>query len=154
MTFYSFMNIVNMSFKVLALLSLALAISQSQCTGVCWEVALEPIKLPFILSGVCSPSVANYCANPFEVFLYFLQNFRHCFWIWELVFLLCILLQNLWHCFQHLEKSFQEGPSGASQSTQIRLLWWHVWFDLSQWCMCSLEFCRYVVKQFFKKSTF
>ena len=29
--------------KVLALLSLALVISLSQCTGVCWEVALEPI---------------------------------------------------------------------------------------------------------------
>ena len=53
--------------KVLALLSLALVISLSQCTGVCWEVALEPIKLPFILSGVCSPSEANYSSNPFEV---------------------------------------------------------------------------------------
>ena len=29
--------------------------------------ALEPIELPFILSGVCSPSEANYCSNPFEV---------------------------------------------------------------------------------------
>ena len=56
--------------KVLALLSLALVISLSQCTGVCWEVALEPIELPFILSGVCSPSEANYCSNPFEVLLY------------------------------------------------------------------------------------
>ena len=56
--------------KVLALLSLALVISLSQCTGVCWEVALEPIELPFILSGVYSPSEANYCSNPFEVFLH------------------------------------------------------------------------------------
>ena len=32
------------------------------------EFALESIKLPFILSGVCSPSEANYCSNPFEVF--------------------------------------------------------------------------------------
>ena len=24
--------------------------------------------MPFILSGVCSPSEANYCSNPFEVF--------------------------------------------------------------------------------------
>ena len=55
--------------KVLAELSLALVISLSQCTGACWEFALEPIKLPFILSGVCSPSEANYCSNPFEVFL-------------------------------------------------------------------------------------
>ena len=54
--------------KVLALLSLALVISLSQCTGVCLEVALEPIELPFILSGVCSPSEANYCSIPFEVF--------------------------------------------------------------------------------------
>ena len=54
--------------KVLALLSLALVISLIQCTGVCWEVALEPIELPFILSGVCSPSEANYCSNPFEIF--------------------------------------------------------------------------------------
>ena len=54
--------------KVLAELSLALVISLSQCTGACWEFALEPIKLPFILSGVCSPSEANYCSNPFEVF--------------------------------------------------------------------------------------
>ena len=56
--------------KVLAELSLALVISLSQCTGACWEFALEPIKLPFILSGVCSPSEANYCSNPF-VFLNF-----------------------------------------------------------------------------------
>ena len=34
------------------------------------EFALELIKLPFILSGVCSPSEANYCSNPFEVFLF------------------------------------------------------------------------------------
>ena len=54
--------------KVLALLSLALVISLIQCTGVCWEVALEPIELPFILSGVYSPSEANYCSNPFEIF--------------------------------------------------------------------------------------
>ena len=57
--------------KVLAELSLTLVISLSQCTGACWEFALESIKLPFILSGVCSPSEANYCSNPFEVF--FLQ---------------------------------------------------------------------------------
>ena len=25
--------------------------------------------MPFILSGVCSPSEANYCSNPFEVFV-------------------------------------------------------------------------------------
>ena len=31
-----------------------------------------PIKLPFILSGVCSPSLANYCSNPFEIFIRFL----------------------------------------------------------------------------------
>ena len=55
--------------KVLASLSLALVISLSQCTGVCWEVALEPIELPFTLNGVCSPSEANYCSNPFEIFL-------------------------------------------------------------------------------------
>ena len=60
--------------KVLAELSLALVISLSQCTGACWEFALEPIKLPFILSGVCSPSEANYCSNPFEVFLYSLRS--------------------------------------------------------------------------------
>ena len=29
---------------------------------------LKPIRLPFELSGVCSPSEANYCSNPFEVF--------------------------------------------------------------------------------------
>ena len=62
--------------KVLALLSLALVISLIQCTGVCWEVALEPIELPFILSGVCSPSEANYCSNPFEVNFYTLQSAR------------------------------------------------------------------------------
>ena len=53
---------------VLAEVSLALVISPSQCTGACWEFALEPIALPFILSGVCSPSEANYCSNPFEIF--------------------------------------------------------------------------------------
>ena len=36
--------------------------------------AKELIKLPFILSGVCSPSEANYCSNPFEVFYYELEN--------------------------------------------------------------------------------
>ena len=55
--------------KVLFWLSLALAISLSQWTRACWEFALEPIKLPFILSGVCSPSEANYCSNPFEVLI-------------------------------------------------------------------------------------
>ena len=33
------------------------------------QLALEPIKLHFILSGVFSPREANYCSNPFEVFL-------------------------------------------------------------------------------------
>ena len=56
----------------LAWLSLALVISLGQCTGACCEFALEPIKSSFILSGVCSPSEANYCSNPFEVF--FFQN--------------------------------------------------------------------------------
>ena len=28
--------------------------------------------MPFILSGVCSLSEANYCSNPFEVFVLFL----------------------------------------------------------------------------------
>ena len=51
-----------------ARLSFALVISPSQCTGACWEFVLEPLELPFILSGVCSPSEANYCSNPFEVF--------------------------------------------------------------------------------------
>ena len=32
------------------------------------QLALEPIKLHFILSGVFSPREANYCSNPFEVF--------------------------------------------------------------------------------------
>ena len=52
-----------------AWLSLALVISLSQCTGACWEFALEPLRLRFVLSGVCSPSEANYCSNPFEVFI-------------------------------------------------------------------------------------
>ena len=55
--------------KGLACLTLALVISLSQCTGACWEFVLESIKLPFILSGVCSWSEVNYCSNPFEVFL-------------------------------------------------------------------------------------
>ena len=59
--------------KVLAWQSLALVISLSQCTGACWDFALESIKLPFILSGVCSPSEANYCSNPFEVFMWGLE---------------------------------------------------------------------------------
>ena len=50
----------------LAWLSLALVISLSQCTRACWEFALESLELPFILSGFCSPSEANYCSNPFE----------------------------------------------------------------------------------------
>ena len=54
--------------KVLAWLNLALVISLSQCTRACLEFALESLELPFILSGFCSPSEANYCSNPFEVF--------------------------------------------------------------------------------------
>ena len=34
------------------------------------QLALEPIKLHFILSGIFSPREANYCSNPFEVFLW------------------------------------------------------------------------------------
>ena len=45
-------------------------ISLSQWAGACWGFALESIKLLFILSGVCSPVEANYCSNPFEVFLH------------------------------------------------------------------------------------
>ena len=56
-------------------LSLALVISLSQCTGACWEFSLEPLELPFILSGVCSPSEANYCSNPFEVLINALNFF-------------------------------------------------------------------------------
>ena len=33
--------------------------------------ALEPAKLPLILSGVCSPSSANYFPNPFGIFWMF-----------------------------------------------------------------------------------
>ena len=43
------------------------------CIGACCEFALEPLEFPFILSGVCSTSEANYCSNPFEVFLTFLD---------------------------------------------------------------------------------
>ena len=49
-------------------LSLVLAIPIA-----CWAFIIEPIKLAFILSGVCSPSEANYCSNPFEVFIRFLK---------------------------------------------------------------------------------
>ena len=66
--------------KVLSWLSLALLISLSQWTGACWEFALEPIKLPFILSGVCSPSEANYCSNPFKVFMILLNTIRNFSW--------------------------------------------------------------------------
>ena len=85
--------------KVLALLSLALVISLIQCTGVCWEVALEPIELPFILSGVCSPSEANYCSNPFEVF------------IWKPMFL----------------GRFEEILSCKSISSSIHICTWRYW---------------------------
>ena len=34
------------------------------------QLALEPIKLHFILSGIFSPREANYCSNPFEVFFF------------------------------------------------------------------------------------
>ena len=54
-----------------AWLSLILVIS----LGACWAFTLEPIKLPFTLSGVCSPSEANYCSHPFEVFMKFFDLF-------------------------------------------------------------------------------
>ena len=48
--------------------------SQAQL-GPAWpnlaQLALEPIKLHFILSGIFSPREANYCSNPFEVFFHF-----------------------------------------------------------------------------------
>ena len=50
-----------------ALLNFAWAIFWGHCTGAFWAFTLEHIKLPLILSGVCSPSSANYCSNPFEI---------------------------------------------------------------------------------------
>ena len=49
-------------------LILVLVISLSQCTGASWEFALESLKLPFILRGVCCPSEANYCSCSNECF--------------------------------------------------------------------------------------
>ena len=69
-----------------AWLSLVLVISLSQCTGACWEIALEPFELPFILSGVCCPSEANYCSNPFEVFL--------CIYCYVMLFIWLIKLEK------------------------------------------------------------
>ena len=37
-----------------------------QCTGACWAFALQHIKLPFILNGVCRLS-EKYISNPFEI---------------------------------------------------------------------------------------
>ena len=75
--------------KVLAELSLTLVISLSQCTEACWEFALEPIKLPFILSGVCSPSETNYCSNPFEVFYFYFKKNSFFFASWNYFLLTC-----------------------------------------------------------------
>ena len=47
---------------------LSLAMSIGHWTGACWAFTIEPIKLSFILNGVCSPSKVNYCSNLFEVF--------------------------------------------------------------------------------------
>ena len=33
-------------------------------------IALVPIKLPLLFRGVCSPSSATYCSNPFEIFIF------------------------------------------------------------------------------------
>ena len=89
--------------KVLALLSLALVISLSQCTGVCWEVALEPIELPFTLNGVCSPSEANYCSNPFEIFFLWTQNSWKSRTFWQpmryFIFSLNSKVKNPWKSF-------------------------------------------------------
>ena len=47
-----------------------------------WSIALEPIKLPLILSGVCSPSSAIYCSNPFEILVcVFIVVWRGCWLI-------------------------------------------------------------------------
>ena len=51
--------------------SLALVKSLNHWTEACLEFTLEPIKLPFTLSGVCSPNEGIYCSNLFEVFLEF-----------------------------------------------------------------------------------
>ena len=48
---------------------LSLAMSIGHWTGACWAFTIEPIKLSFILNGVCSPSKVNYCSNLFEVFI-------------------------------------------------------------------------------------
>ena len=53
--------------------------SQAQL-GPAWpnlaQLALEPIKLHFILSGIFSPREANYCSNPFEVLSLLAKNLK------------------------------------------------------------------------------
>ena len=61
-------------------------ISLSQWTGACWEFALEPIKLLFTLSGVCSQGEANYRSNPFEVLIIKFS--------WFLKFWFCLFINN------------------------------------------------------------
>ena len=59
------------------LCSVLLEIAQlgSELLGQLLEAtALEPVKLPLILSGVCSLFSANYFPNPFGIFSKIFQN--------------------------------------------------------------------------------
>ena len=111
--------------------SLALVISLSQCTGACKEFALEPLRLPFILNGVCSPSEANYCSNPFEVF------FRK----------LCRYVLIIAHLHTYFESDF-----GGCNSKQIWSVFlnldrlWIINYDLLAWWWCDLTWIYICIK--------
>ena len=64
---------------------------------------LEPIKLPFILSGVCSPSEANYCSNPFEVLSKALSLVRGCMTFLELSVLSNVKKKRIPEIFNFLQ---------------------------------------------------
>ena len=63
-----------------------MAIAWHNCTGICWAIALEPFKLPLILSRVCSPISTNYCWNLVEDFFFFslLSADLHLCYFWVL----------------------------------------------------------------------
>ena len=76
---------------------LSLAISLEHYMGAFWAFALEPMKLPFILSGICSPNEANYSSNPFEVFFFCILQHN-----WEAVNCTFVSLKSKWTLLNNL----------------------------------------------------
>ena len=105
---------------------MALVISLSQCTVACWEFDLEAIELPFSLSGVCSPSEANYCSNPFEVFFLVWIKKRDFHSLWKLAYS-TVYIFFVWKLYVHAYLSVAEPLCILPLTYEMRRRWWFRW---------------------------